>query len=361
MRQIDAADAQQLDSRKRLLDEWVSAQLGEPLSGQPASTDASFRRYFRYRPTRYRTASVVAMDAPPEREDSRPFVAIAELLRPAVHVPEILAQDLQRGFLLLSDLGTITYLQALTELAPGSQVQGSQAQSSQVQASQVQISRARALYADASAALIRLQQLRCPEELPRYDAALLQRELDLFPVWYVQRHLGRDWNAGLQGHWQALCDELLQRALAQSRVLVHRDYMPRNLMVCPDNPGILDFQDAVLGPVSYDPVCLFEDAFLSWPRPFVETGLQEYWRSAAAAGLPVPSSWPQFAMDCDLMAVQRHLKVIGIFARICHRDGKPHYLGDVPRFFGYLRGAVARQPEVLAPLRELLRLLGEHE
>lgn len=346
MRHIDEVDAQPLDSRKRLLDEWVSAQLGEPLSGRPASTDASFRRYFRYHPARGQRASVVAMDAPPEREDSRPFVAIAELLRPAVHVPEILAQDLQRGFLLLSDLGATTYLQALSRAL-------------QTMAAPASDARAAALFADASAALIRLQQLSCPDHLPRYDAELLQRELELFPVWYVQRHLGRDWGAELQGHWQALCDILVERALAQSRVLVHRDYMPRNLMVCADNPGILDFQDAVLGPISYDPVCLFEDAFLSWPRSFVETGLRNYWRDARAAGLPVPADVVQFAMDCDLMAVQRHLKVIGIFARIRHRDGKPHYLGDVPRFFDYLRAAVARQPEALAPLRELLRLLGE--
>lgn len=327
------------DVRRQQLDQWVSLELGEPLQGEPASTDASFRRYFRYYPTTGPLRSVIAMDAPPEQENCRPFIDMAALLREVVRVPDILAEDLQRGFLLLSDLGTMTFLQALQRPLSAEEAQG---------------------YYDAAwDSLLRLQQLPCPDHLPRYDQLLLQNELDLFPKWYVERHLQRRWGAEQQQLWRGLSTIICQRALAQPQVLVHRDYMPRNLMVGSDEPGIIDFQDAVCGPISYDPVCLYEDAFLSWPREIVDAGLQRYWQRARAAGLPVPDDWADFALDCDLMAVQRHLKVIGIFARIHYRDGKPQYFADVPRFFNYLRGAVARQPERLAALGRLLDWLEE--
>jgi aminoglycoside/choline kinase family phosphotransferase len=192
--------------------------------------------------------------------------------------------------------------------------------------------------------------------LPSYDVALLRRELELFPEWYVRRHLGVELDARQLQCWQTVSDLLIDSALAQPKVLVHRDYMPRNLMHSEPNPGVLDFQDAVYGPVTYDITCLFKDAFLSWPEPQVQTWLHDYWQQAAAHGIPVQADFAEFQRASDLMGVQRHLKVIGIFARICHRDGKPRYLSDVPRFFIYIKAVLSRRPE-LAELAELLASL----
>jgi hypothetical protein len=189
--------------------------------------------------------------------------------------------------------------------------------------------------------------------LPHYDDALLRRELQLFPEWYVQRHLGVEFSEQQQALWQRASQLLIDSALAQPKVLVHRDYMPRNLMLSEPNPGVLDFQDAVYGPVTYDVTCLFKDAFLSWPEARVRSWLEQYWQQAREAGVPVQPVLDDFLRASDLMGVQRHLKVIGIFARICHRDGKPKYLGDVPRFFSYIEAVLARRPE-LAELAELL-------
>ena len=191
--------------------------------------------------------------------------------------------------------------------------------------------------------------------MPAYDEALLRRELQLFPEWYVQRHLGHALSEAQQVAWERICRLLIDSALAQPRVLVHRDYMPRNLMISEPNPGVLDFQDAVLGPVSYDITSLFKDAFLSWPEPQVQAWLEVYWGRARAAGVALPDSFEEFLRASDLMGVQRHLKVIGIFARICHRDGKPRYLADVPRFFAYIEAVLARRPE----LGELQQLIAE--
>ncbi|WP_455232614.1 aminoglycoside phosphotransferase family protein [Geopseudomonas aromaticivorans] len=293
----------------------------------PASSDASFRRYFRWEDG---TRSLIAMDAPPPQEDCRPFVKVAGLLaRAGVHVPEILASDLEQGFLLLPDLGRQTYLEVINA------------------------DNADALFEDALQALVAFQQLPVEGLLPAYDEALLRRELQLFPDWYLQRHLGVTLDGAALEAWQATCDLLVASALAQPRVLVHRDYMPRNLMLSTPNPGVLDFQDAVFGPVSYDVTCLFKDAFLSWPQARVDAWLARYWQLAQTAGIPLPESFADFQRASDLMGAQRHLKVIGIFARICHRDGKPKYLADVPRFFAYLQEVIARRPE-LAPLAELL-------
>jgi hypothetical protein len=270
------------------------------------------------------------MDAPPEREDCRPFIAVAELFASAgVNVPAILAQDLRRGFLLLQDLGDDTYLDVLDEY------------------------NADALFGDATDALLRIQLASRPGLLPVYDEALLRRELELFTDWYLRRHLGWEIDGPLRALLDKLFAVLVQRALGQASVFVHRDYMPRNLMLSKPNPGVIDFQDAVYGPISYDPICLFKDAFISWPEPRVTGWLQQYWQRAGAAGLPVPPTFSEFQHDCDLMGVQRHLKVIGIFARICHRDGKPAYLEDVPRFLSYL-GEVARRYPQLAPLAQIL-------
>jgi aminoglycoside/choline kinase family phosphotransferase len=189
--------------------------------------------------------------------------------------------------------------------------------------------------------------------LPSYDVALLRRELELFPEWYVKRELGIEFDSAQQILWQNVTELLIDSALAQPKVLVHRDYMPRNLMLSEPNPGVLDFQDAVYGPVTYDVTCLFKDAFLSWPEERVRGWLEAYWQQAGDLGIPIQPDFEDFLRASDLMGVQRHLKVIGIFARICHRDGKPRYLGDVPRFFAYIDAVIARRPE-LAELDVLL-------
>lgn len=330
-----------VDYRLAHLENWLSVQLPAVFAarawGQPgaatltaASSDASFRRYFRW-DNGQRT--LIVMDAPPPQENCAPFVDIATRLAACgVSVPDILAADLEQGFLLLSDLGKNTYLEVINA------------------------ENADNLFEDALQALVRFQQTANTDNLPIYDDALLRRELALFPDWYVTQHLKHSWDAHAQSLWERTCEQLIQSALAQPRVLVHRDYMPRNLMASEPNPGILDFQDAVLGPVTYDVTSLFKDAFLSWPEERIAAWLTRYWELASAAGIPLPSTFDDFQRASDLMGAQRHLKVIGIFARICHRDGKPKYLGDVPRFFRYLHTVIARRPE-LAALGELLACL----
>jgi len=320
------------DARKQALEQWVSDQVGRPVVGEPASADASFRRYFRFD---LGDRTLIGMDAPPEKEDCRPFIRVAGLFGDAgVHVPHIIAQDLKQGFLLLPDLGTETWLTALNE------------------------GNADTLFNKAIDALIRIQRVSQPNVLPVYDEALLRRELELFPDWYLGRHLGLEIDDTLRGWLDQVFDLLVESALAQGQVYVHRDFMPRNLMMSDPNPGVIDFQDAVYGPISYDITSLYKDAFLSWPEQRVMQGWQDYWGKARAAQLPVPDTFEQFLRDCDLMGAQRHLKVIGIFARICHRDGKPKYLDDVPRFFAYLRAVLARRPE-LAALENILAHIGE--
>lgn len=333
------------DVRLQQLTGWLDQQLpalfaaegwGAVTSGSltPASSDASFRRYFRWEDG---TRSLILMDAPPPQENCAPFVKVAGLLAGSgVHVPRILAADLERGFLLLGDLGRQTYLDV------------------------IDADNAEALFEDAIKALLAFQRLPLDAGLPCYDDALLRRELQLFPDWYLQRHLDISLEGETLAAWQRVCDLLVESALSQPRVFVHRDFMPRNLMLSRPNPGILDFQDAVYGPVTYDITCLFKDAFLSWPEPRVQDWLLRYWRRATEAGVPVQESFDAFYRASDLMGVQRHLKVIGIFARICHRDGKPKYLGDVPRFFRYIEAVIARRPE-LAELGQLLASLPSTE
>jgi len=270
------------------------------------------------------------MDAPPEREDSRPFVKVARLLREAgLNAPEILAHDLDQGFLLVSDLGTRSYLAALRE------------------------GDADRLFGDATTALVRWQSASRPGVLPEYDEALLRRELELFPEWYLGRHLGLALTGAQREALDAVFRRILERNLAEPRVYVHRDYMPRNLMVCEPNPGILDFQDAVHGPITYDVASLFRDAFISWEEDRVLDGTIRYWEKARRAALPVRADFAEFWRDVEWMGLQRHLKVLGIFARLHYRDGKKGYLEDTPRFDGYVRHAVARYHE-LAPLGRLL-------
>ncbi|MBC3270883.1 phosphotransferase [Pseudomonas sp. SWRI81] len=329
------------DVRLQHLKVWLDEQLAKlfaeqgwgpvpPATLTAASSDASFRRYFRWEGD---GRSFVVMDAPPPQENCKPFVDIAFLLaKSGINVPKIYAEDLDRGFLLLNDLGNKTYLDV---------IDGENAD---------------ALFHDALQALLAFQQLPMVAPLPGYDVALLRRELELFPEWYVKRELGVEFDATQQQQWQRISELLINSALAQPKVLVHRDYMPRNLMISEPNPGVLDFQDAVYGPVTYDVTCLFKDAFLSWPEERVRGWLESYWQQASALDIPVHADFEDFLRASDLMGVQRHLKVIGIFARICHRDGKPRYLADVPRFFSYIDAVIARRPE-LAELQALFSSL----
>ena len=319
--------------RLEMVNQWLAGLFpGRPYSIAPASSDASFRRYFRV--TLNDDTTRIVMDAPPEHEDCRPFVKVAGLLQAAgVHAPDILAQDLRRGLLLLSDLGSTLYIDALNE------------------------SNADALFRDALDALVKWQLASRPDALPPYDEALLRRELGLFPDWYVARHLAAPLDARQRETLEHVEVLLLRNILAQPCVYVHRDYMPRNLMVCENNPGVLDFQDAVYGPITYDVISLFRDAFLSWEEERVIDWSVRYWEKARRAGLPVDSDFGDFYRNLEWMGVQRHLKVLGIFARLNYRDGKPKYLADTPRFLGYVRHVATRY----APLAPLARLLDELE
>ncbi|MGE3509259.1 MAG: aminoglycoside phosphotransferase family protein [Vicinamibacterales bacterium] len=310
------------------LREWVAGVLPGPVrSLAPASEDASFRRYFRLA---VEGGSVIAMDAPPEQEDCSVFVRVAGVFRDAgMHVPAIVAQATDLGFLLLSDFGSITYLDALNDR------------------------NADALYGDAVEALIALQRASRPGVLPAYDRELLARELRLFPEWFVGRHHGVRLAAGETAELERVHARILACNLAEPSVYVHRDYHSRNLMVTTPNPGVLDFQDAVYGPITYDLVSLFRDAYVEWPEERVLDWLARYWERARRAGLPVRADFGEFYRDFEWMGVQRHLKVLGIFARLHHRDGKPRYLADLPRVAGYLRGVAARYG-ALAPLARLL-------
>ncbi len=325
----DSNDPFAADARAQAARAWAQAELNlDRVDFAPASADASFRRYFRVRDVTDLARSWIVMDAPPEREDVRPFIAVAELFHAAgVHVPNIQARDVARGFLLLADLGNNTYLDIITE------------------------HNADALFADAIAALVAWQRASRPDVLPAYDRALLNRELQLFPDWYLDKHLGVQLDAADRARLDAVFEVLIENALAQPQVFVHRDFMPRNLMAAIPNPGVLDFQDAVYGPLAYDPICLFKDAFLSWPAERVEAWLARYHLQAEAAGIVMPE-WTVFRRDCDYIGLHRHLKVLGIFARINYRDGKPKYLADTPRFVRYVMQVAPLYPQ-LEPLAAL--------
>jgi aminoglycoside/choline kinase family phosphotransferase len=319
--------------RLEALDAWLGSALGgRAFAREPASADASFRRYFRIF---CEGRTWIAMDAPPEREDCRPFVRVAALMRAAgLHVPEIVAQEIAQGFLLLSDLGRRTYLQSF---------EGSNGDE---------------LFGDATGALVAWQLATREDALPPYDEAALRREMDLFPEWYVGRHLGVTLDAAAQRELDAVFRKILAVNLAEPRVYVHRDFMPRNLMVSQPNPGVLDFQDAVLGPISYDIASLYRDAYVSWEEERVLDGTIRYWEVARKMGLPVRGDFGDFWRDVEWMGLQRHLKILGIFARIHYRDGKPGYLDDTPRFIGYVRHACERYRELVPLARLLDRLEG---
>ena len=329
-----------VDARAQLMSDWIASVLRtRGFDMAPASADASFRRYFRITPDApaLGETTLIAMDAPPPQEDCRPFVHVAALLRDAgLNAPRVLAQDLERGFLLLSDLGNTTYLAALNERS------------------------APALFGEATDALVRWQVATRPGALPPYDEPLLRRELELFPAWYVGRHLGATLDADERNALTSVFDTLIADHLAQPQLFVHRDFMPRNLMVAQPNPGVLDFQDAVVGPISYDVVSLFKDAFVSWPDEQVLDWTIRYWEKARRAGLPVDRDFSAFFRAFEWMGLQRHLKVLGIFARICLRDGKPGYVEDTPRFIAYARPVAARYRELASPGRLLDRLDAAH-
>ena len=302
-----------------------------PGSLRIASADASFRRYLRI--DNAASASFVVMDAPPGKEDCRPFVKVAQLMEGAgLNVPHVLEWDEPQGFMLITDLGTQTMIEVIDRGHADDN---------------------RALYLSAIDALIAWQLASKPGVLPPYDRDLLMRELQLFPDWYLAKHRG----VAVEGKLRELLDAtfalIVERNLASPTVYVHRDFMPRNLMIPRDaretRLGVLDFQDAVYGPITYDIACLMRDAFLSWDEEFVLDITVRYWNAAVKAGLPVDADFGEFYRAVEWMGLQRHLKVAGIFARLTLRDGKPRYLADAPRFIGYIRATASRYRE-LKPL-----------
>lgn len=314
-------------SREQQRLDWTRDALRDPAVGlERASFDADFRSYWR---TTGRAPSLILMDAPPELMDVRPWLAVRELLLAGgLRVPHVVAQDVAQGFLLLEDLGVHTYLHVIDP------------------------DNADALFDAAMAQLVKLQAIAAPADLPAYDADLLLRELRLFDEWFLGVHLGLELDPGERERLFSAYRVLVDAALAQPQVLVHRDFMPRNLMPNGEEVAILDFQDAVRGPIGYDAACLFKDAFLSWPEERVAAWHARYHALAREAGLPVPPL-EAFRRDLDLIGVHRHLKVLGIFARLKHRDGKPKYVADAPRFLAYLDAVLPRHPQ-LRPLADLI-------
>lgn len=317
-----------MDSRFEQLQDWLRTVAGiHDYEIAPASADASFRRYFR---VQYDATSRIVMDAPPEQEDCHPFIHVSSLMAGVgLHVPVVLRQDLQQGFLLLTDLGDRMYL-------------------SELNADTVE-----SLYGDALQALLRLQA-HGAADLPPYDRGLLMNEMELFRQWYLERHLGLPLTESENATIDAAFAYLADQALQQPSVIVHRDYHSRNLMVSSPNPGILDFQDAVMGPITYDLVSLLRDCYIAWPRSQVENWVSQYYRQARSEGVLENVSEAQFLNWFDLMGIQRHLKASGIFARLNYRDGKSAYLEDIPRTLGYVID-VGKDYPVLRPFIELIQ------
>lgn len=316
------------DARQQQLQRWLARVLGRPVPDlRPASADASLRRYWRLNDG---AGTLIAMDAPPPHEDTARFARLAAALRAVgLNTPELFAADHTQGFLLLGDLGDAPYLERLD-------------------ADHVE-----RLYGDAIAALILLQSRAPADALPPYDEALLRRELGICTEWLLAGLPG----LGIESEpacWPAACACLVANALEQPRVVVHRDYHSRNLMlVATDNPGILDFQDAVVGPVTYDLVSLLKDCYIDWPSSQVEAWAWGYFERAVQAGILPASAAGSFLRWFDLMGAQRHLKAAGIFARLARRDGRPDYLQYLPRTLGYVVAVGQRYPE-LAPLGEFI-------
>lgn len=331
-------------ARQNHFEQWLGALAArhglDPCSVCSASADASFRRYLRVRGLPGQgIASRIIMDAPPELENSAPFVQVARVLAEAgLHVPEVLEWEQTHGFLLLSDLGAHTLMDSLD------------------------VARPRAAHADfvrAIDALVQMQLASRPGVLPVFDTAYLHRELDLFPQWYLGQYRGHELSAAQQQTLDTCFAAIAQTCLAAPPVFVHSDFMPRNLMRSSEHGplGVLDFQDAVYGPITYDIASLMRDAFLSWEEDFVLDITIRYWEKARRAGLPVDADFGDFYRGVEWMGLQRHLRIAGVFARLTLRDGKPRYLADAPRFIGYIRATAARYRE----LGPLLRLIDQVE
>jgi aminoglycoside/choline kinase family phosphotransferase len=323
-------DAQRAAHFEQWLRRVAPAQGLAPETLRLASADASFRRYLRIDGA---AGSRIIMDAPPDKEDCRPFVQVAQLMREAgLNAPQVLDWDQPQGFMLLTDLGSRTMIEVVDREHPDAN---------------------RELYMRAVDALVAWQSASRPGVLPPYDRALLARELALFPDWYIAKHRGVAVEGKLRETLQRMFELVIERNLASPSVYVHRDFMPRNLMIPADAAetrlGVLDFQDAVYGPITYDIACLMRDAFLSWDEEFVLDITVRYWQKAQKAGLPVDADFGEFYRAVEWMGLQRHLKVAGIFARLTLRDGKPKYLADAPRFIAYIRATASRYRE-LAPL-----------
>ena len=322
--------------RYQLLENWVKNQFQErSFSLLPASSDASFRRYFRIKfSDKSSPMTVIAMDAPPQHEDCASFLHVAKIFSAAnVHVPKILAEDLEQGFLLLSDLESTTYFEAI----------------------RADSSVTNDLYHDAIDALIRIQSASSSGDLPDYDEKLLFNEVSLFPDWYLAKHLKVVLNISQEEELNNCFAKIIENNLAQPRVYVHRDFHSRNLMVTNPNPGIIDFQDAVYGPITYDLVSLFKDAYIYLDEEKILDWVIRYWEKARKIGLPVIENFSDFYRDFEWMGVQRHIKILGIFARLCYRDGKNDYLKDMPLVINYLQKTCGRYRE----LNFILELLDE--
>jgi aminoglycoside/choline kinase family phosphotransferase len=318
---------------------WVQSQLPEhTFTIEHAASDADFRSY--WRATLDDGSTRIVMDAPPDKMDTMPYARVREVFS-MVNVPQILAHDPGQGFMLLEDLGKVTYLAALQH-DPSETT-------------------ARALLLEAIDTLIELQLGSQAGVLPEYDEALLTREMNLFPEWFAAKELNKPFKFAQKQSWNAITRLILERVLVQPKVYVHRDFIVRNLMLTSGRPGVLDFQDAVYGPISYDLVSLLRDAFIQWDEEFVLDLVVRYWEKAKKAGLPVPAAIDDFYRDFEWMGVQRHLKVAGIFARLWHRDGKDKYRPEIPRFLSYLKKTCRRYQE-LAPLYQLIvELVGDDE
>jgi len=323
------------DSRLNTLHDWLKAlQASWQLdldTLEPASADASFRRYFRITSKNPDFGTLIVMDAPPQYEPLDAFIKVDLLLSAAgLNVPKILEQNIAEGFLLLNDLGTKTYLAELnTETADS-------------------------LYQDATHALVQMQLASTPDVLPNYDEALLQRELDLFPDWYLHKHRNIKLTDLQEAQLKNSFALIIENNLAQAKVYVHRDYHSRNLMVTAiNNPGVIDFQDAVYGPITYDASSLWRDAYIAWPEDRVIDWVIKFWEEGRKVGLPMPRDFGQFYRDFEWMGLQRHLKVLGIFARLFHRDGKEGYLKDIPLVLEYAIATANRYIE-LKPLARIL-------
>jgi len=327
-----------MDKRLKDIESWLSSVLEQPLmSIEPASEDASFRRYLRAKTA---STSYVVMDAPPEKEPLDKFIRINHALRRQnVHAPEILHQELNMGFLLLEDLGDRTYLDELTIDA-------------------------RPLYTEAIKALITIQRGTLDQadfELPKYDSVLLDQEMDLFDDWYLKRHLDIQLNEQQRLIWQDTKELLVHASLDQPQVWVHRDYHSRNLMITPhDSPAVIDFQDAVIGPLGYDLASLFKDCYIEWPRNDQIAWLQEYQKFTAKLNSDYKVSLKQLIRYFDFCGLQRHLKVLGIFCRLNYRDGKAHYLKDLVLVKKYVAEVIEIYPE-LENFRTLYKGLPELE